>query len=64
MESDQGKRRTAFGGFLIGSAIFLVAAFLPLFRGERFSTTFLILAIVFCILGINVGKRNRKDSSA
>jgi hypothetical protein len=42
MESNQGKRRKALGGFLVGSAIFLVAAFVPLFRGERFSTTFLV----------------------
>jgi succinate-acetate transporter protein len=62
MESNQGKRRKAFGGFLVGSAIFLVAAFVPIFRGERFSTTFLVLAIVFAVLGISAGRGSRKDA--
>lgn len=62
MEPNQRKRQTALGGFLLGSAIFLIAAFVPLFRGERFSTTFLILAIVFALLGMNVARRNRKDT--
>jgi hypothetical protein len=63
MESNQGTRQRALGGFLVGSAIFLVAAFVPLFRGERFSTTFLILAIVFALLGVTAGRRSRKDTN-
>jgi succinate-acetate transporter protein len=62
MESNQGKRRTALGGFLVGGAIFLVAAFVPLFRGERFNTTFLVLGIVFVVLGINASRKSRKDT--
>ena len=62
MESNQGKRRTALGGFLIGGAIFLVAAFLPLLRGERFSTTFLVLGIVFAVLGISAGRKGRRET--
>ena len=63
MDSNQGKGRNARSGFLVAGAIFLFAAFVPLFRGERFSTTFLVLGIVFGVLGINAGRRSRTDTN-
>ena len=62
MESNQGRRPSAPAGFLIAGAIFLFAAFVPLVRGERFSTTFLVLGIVFGVLGLTARKRLRKDA--
>ncbi len=46
--------------YWLAAFLFLVAASIPIIRGETLNATFLVLAIVFFILGVGTAKRARK----
>jgi hypothetical protein len=50
--------------YWFAALLFLAAALVPIARGENLNATFLVVAIVFLILGIGKAKRseNHKDA--
>lgn len=57
------RKPIALWGFLVAAALFLVSAVIPLIKGGRLNTTFLVLGVVFGILGANVVRRHRRANS-
>lgn len=49
--------------FLVPAALWLLAAVIPVLKGERLKTTFFVLALVFAILGGVVARRNRSTDT-
>ena len=46
-------------GFMLAALLFMVAALIPLVRGRDLNTTFLVLALVFFVLGAGVMRKRR-----
>ena len=54
--------RIAGWGFMLAALLFAVAVLIPLTRGREFNATFLVLALVFFVLGAGVMRRSRTSS--
>jgi hypothetical protein len=57
------ERKIAPAGFCLAGVLFVVAAFVPTFRGEPFNVVFLPVGIVFGILGIVTWRRVQRAGS-
>jgi hypothetical protein len=54
--------RIAGLGFMLAAVLFAVAALIPVVRGGDFNATFLVLALVFFVLGAGVMRKSRATS--
>lgn len=53
------RKRVPAWSFLIPAALWLVAAVIPVLKGDSLDTTFFVLALAFAILGGILVQRNR-----
>ena len=49
---------------MLAAALFMLAALIPLARGSGVNTTFLVLGVVFFILGAGVMRKRRAPTDA
>lgn len=56
--------RIAPAGFLLAGVLFVVAAVLPMFRGQQLNAAFLPLGIVFAILGFVMWRKAERTLSS
>jgi hypothetical protein len=51
------KRRFAARAFVLGGMAFLVAAAVPVFRGEHSNTAFLAVGVAWFVIGLGMARR-------